>query len=93
MNNGSATAHDVVIKILFEAPQLTDIYLEQYVPEIEQFYYGGYKTIYFPIGWRDLELAWGPVGTKWGGSMNYTITLWINCREVPNTQRFQFIMH
>jgi hypothetical protein len=90
VNNGSATAHDIHVRAYYEA-HIYDIHLEEYVTEIEQ---GDKKTLYFPIGWRQLEMAWGNYGEDWGTSIsNYTITIWIDCRENPNAQRFEFIMH
>lgn len=89
VNNGSATAHDVHVKIHFDAHSY-DIYLEQYVPEIKP---GSSKTLYFPVGWRQLELAWGNYGEAWGGPTNYTITIWIDCKEVLSAERFEFTMH
>lgn len=88
-NNGSGPAHDVDVKVYFNAHSY-DVYLEQYLSEIEQ---GASRTVYFPIGYRQLELAWGTIGETWGGSKNYTITVWIDCREVPSAQQFEFIMH
>lgn len=82
VNNGSAAAHDVHVRVYFDAHSY-DIYLEQYVPEIEQ---DGSKTLYFPVGYKQLEMAWGDYG-------NYTITIWIKCKEVPSAQRFEFSMH
>jgi len=79
VNNGSAAAHDVHVRVYFDAHSY-DIYLEQYVPEIEQ---DGSKTLYFPVGYKQLEMAWGDYG-------NYTITIWIKCKEVPSAQRFEF---
>ena len=82
LNNGSAAAHDVHVRVYFNAYSY-DIYLEQYIPGIGQ---DGSRTIYFPVGYRQLELAWG-------NYTNYTITIWINCKEVPNAQQFEFSMH
>ena len=89
VNNGSATAHDVNVRVYFDAHSY-DIYLEQYVPEIEP---DGSKTLYFPTGWKQLEFAWGNYGEAWGGHTNYTITIRIDCKEVPSAQQFEFTMH
>lgn len=81
VNNGSATAHDVRVLLYFDAHSY-EIFLEQYVPQIEQ---DGLKKLYFPVGYKQLELAWGSYG-------NYTITIWIDCKEVASAQQFEFSM-
>ena len=81
-NNGSAAAHDIHVMVYYNAHSY-DIYLEQYVLKIGQ---GEKETLYFPVGYRQLEMAWG-------STLNYTITIWITCLETPDAQRFEFVMH
>jgi len=85
-NNGTDTAHNIQVFLLFTAPQLKQWNAIQYIPEIKE---NKSKKITIPIGRYQLESA-VPEGQSSTNVTDYEADVLIKCNELVSATSFHF---
>ena len=85
-NNGTATAHNIEVRLMFEGSALPSWETTEFIPEIER----DVKIyLYIPIGKYQLETAI-PEGNWFTNATFYEAHIYIFCNELDLTSTFHF---
>jgi hypothetical protein len=85
-NNGTATAHDVKVQLIYSAPALVNWEATEFLSEINK---SESTVMEIPIGYYQLNST-VPRGEWFTNVTSYEATVHVTCRELETTTSFSF---